>query len=114
MEQEGARREGVRPPVGAAARRPRHHSRARGRRPASLDEPPVQLFLPGHDGQGPWLDAHEWPLPHTTWHSFYLHRDGLLSEHEHWPFEGASGYEDNTYNDRGAVTFTTPALVERT
>ncbi|WP_329406893.1 CocE/NonD family hydrolase [Nocardia vinacea] len=79
-----------------------------------LDEPPVQLFLPGDDGKGSWLDAHEWPLPHTTWHSFYLHREGLLSEHEHWPYEGASGYEDNTYNGRGAVTFTTPPLVERT
>ncbi|MFE9445347.1 CocE/NonD family hydrolase [Streptomyces sp. NPDC006602] len=79
-----------------------------------LDEPPVQLFLPGDDGKGSWRDAHEWPLPKTAWHSFYLHREGLLSEHEHWPREGASGYEDNIYNGRDAVTFTTPPLVERT
>ncbi|MFF3380668.1 CocE/NonD family hydrolase [Streptomyces sp. NPDC002680] len=79
-----------------------------------LDEPPVQLFVQGDDGKGSWLDAHEWPLPQTAWHSFYLHREGLLSEHEHWPFEGASGYEDNIYNGRDAVTFTTPPLVERT
>ena len=77
-----------------------------------LDEASVQLFLPGDNGS--WLDTDEWPLPNTTWHNFYLHREGLLSEHEHWPYEGASGYEDNTYNGRGAVTFTTPPLVERT
>jgi hypothetical protein len=43
-----------------------------------------------------------------------LHHNGLLSEHEHWPHEGATSYEDNTFNVRGAVTFTTPPLVERT
>ncbi len=77
-----------------------------------MDEPPVQLFMPGADGS--WKDAQEWPLPQTRWHEFYLHRDGLLSEHEHWPFEGATSYQDNTYNERGRVTFTTPPLVERT
>lgn len=77
-----------------------------------LDESPINLFLPGSEGE--WLEATEWPLPQTTWHSFFLHRDGLLSEHEHWPHEGATSYEDNTYNERGAVTFRTPALVEKT
>lgn len=77
-----------------------------------LDEPPIQLFLPGSDGR--WISAEEWPLPQTIWHSFFLHRDGLLSEHEHWPHEGATSYEDNIFNERGAVLFTTPPLVERT
>jgi predicted acyl esterase len=77
-----------------------------------LDEAPIQLFLPGSDGE--WIEAEQWPLPQTRWQSFYLHRDGLLSEHEHWPHEGATSYEDNTFNKRGAITFTTPPLVERT
>ncbi|MEW2165624.1 CocE/NonD family hydrolase [Streptomyces sp. NPDC007084] len=77
-----------------------------------LDEPPVQLFLPGDTGS--WLDADEWPLPDTRWHSFFLHSGGLLSEHEFWPYEGATSYQDNLFNERGAVTFTTPPLVERT
>lgn len=77
-----------------------------------LDEPSIQLFLPGSGGR--WISAEQWPLPETAWHSFYLHRDGLLSEHEHWPHEGATSYEDNTYNERGSIRFTTPPLVERT
>ena len=77
-----------------------------------LREPPVQVFLPGDDGR--WLDSDRWPLPATRWHEFFLHARGLLSEHEHWPFEGATSYQDNTYNERGRLTFTTPPLVERT
>jgi putative CocE/NonD family hydrolase len=77
-----------------------------------LDEPSVQLFLPGGDGS--WIDADDWPLPQTLWHSFFLHQNGLLSEHEHWPNEGATSYEDNAFNERGAVGFSTPPFVERT
>jgi predicted acyl esterase len=38
----------------------------------------------------------------------------LLSEHEHWPCEGGTSYEDNSYNARGGVSFATPPMVERT
>jgi len=77
-----------------------------------MDESPVQLFLPGEDGR--WVESTDWPLPQTKWHPFYLHRDGLLSEHEFWPNEGSTSYEDNVFNARGGVTFSTPPLVERT
>jgi uncharacterized protein len=53
-------------------------------------------------------------LPQTQWHPFHLHRAGLLSEHEFWPAEGGTGYEDNVFNARGGASFTTPPLVERT
>lgn len=77
-----------------------------------MEETPVQVFLTGNEGN--WLEADDWPLPQTIWHPFFLHRDGLLSEHEHWPHEGATGFEDNVYNGRGRATFVTPQLVERT
>jgi predicted acyl esterase len=77
-----------------------------------MAEPPISLFITGDESR--WLDAREWPLPQTVWHLFYLHANGLLSEHEHWPHEGATSYEDNTYNCRGGVNFLSPALVERT
>ncbi|MEI6720997.1 MAG: CocE/NonD family hydrolase [Betaproteobacteria bacterium] len=77
-----------------------------------LDEPPISLLVTGEDNR--WLQAAEWPLPQTIWHPFYLHGGGLLSEHEHWPYEGASSYEDNNFNARGGVAFESPALVERT
>ncbi len=77
-----------------------------------LEEAPIQLFVHGEDGR--WQEAHEWPLPETCWHPFYLHHDGLLSEHEFWPNEGSTSFEDNVFNARGAVTFVTPPLVERT
>ena len=77
-----------------------------------LQEPAISLYQTGGDGR--WLEASEWPLPQTKWHPFLLHAGGLLSEHEHWPHEGASSYEDNVYNARGAVVFQSPPLVERT
>ena len=36
-----------------------------------------------------------------------------MSEHEHWPNEGFSTYEDSPFS-RGGVEFVTPALVENT
>jgi hypothetical protein len=44
---------------------------------------------------------------------FYLHADGLLSEHEHWPFEGNDSFEDSPWM-RGHVQYATPPLVENT
>ena len=77
-----------------------------------LDEPDVRIFVTG--GDGAWKTSSDWPLPETIWYPFYLHRDGLLSEHEHWPCEGGTSYEDNVYNARGGVAFATPPMVERT
>jgi uncharacterized protein len=79
---------------------------------AVMDEAPVRLFVPGSGGR--WKHSDDWPLPETRWHPFHLHGDGLLSEHDHWPGGGATSYEDNVYNERGAVTFSTPPFVEET
>lgn len=77
-----------------------------------MDEPDVRVFVTG--GDGAWKDSDSWPLPETIWHPFFLHGGGLLSEHEHWPHEGGSSYEDNNYNARGGVNFASPPMVERT
>lgn len=77
-----------------------------------LDEAPINLFVTGEDNR--WQSATEWPLPQTIWHPFYLHAGNLLSEHEHWPYEGATSYEDNNFNLRGGLVFESPPLVERT
>ncbi|QIG53774.1 CocE/NonD family hydrolase [Altererythrobacter sp. BO-6] len=77
-----------------------------------MEEPAIQLFMMNSGGR--WIDSQEWPLPETRWHNFFLHRDGLLSEHEFWPNEGATSFEDNNFNKRGAIEFTTPPLVEET
>ena len=75
-----------------------------------LEEPLVQLFI---QGTGEWKKAHSWPLPETRWTPFYLHDGGLLSEHEFWPSEGSSSYEDGSFH-RGEVKFWTPKFVEAT
>ena len=75
-----------------------------------MDEPPVQLFI---QNTGEWKAAHEWPLPETQWTEFYLHKDGLLSEHEFWPDETTTSYVDSK-EKHGSVTFLTPKMVENT
>ena len=75
-----------------------------------MDEPPIQLFI---QNTGEWKAAQEWPLPETKWTEFYLHKGGLLSEHELWPDETASTFTDSP-QERGSVTFVTPPLVENT
>ena len=76
-----------------------------------LDEPRVNVFLDGSDGE--WVTADDWPLPQTQWTPFYLHEKGLLSEHEFWPNESPTTYVDSPY-ERGSALFRTPALVEAT
>lgn len=76
-----------------------------------MDEPPIRLFVMG---TGSWKAAHEWPLPETKWTPFYLHFNGLLSEHEHWPNEGYSSFEDNPFNQHGGIKFLSPPMVEDT
>jgi predicted acyl esterase len=75
-----------------------------------MEEPPVRYVLPG---EGRWHEAAEWPLPSTRWTPFYLHEDGLMSEHEFWPGETGSSFEDSPFH-HGELTFTTPPLVEET
>lgn len=76
-----------------------------------MEEPPIRLFILG---TGEWKSASEWPLPETRWTPFYLHANGLLSEHEFWPNDGCSSYEDNLFNQRGGLKFLSPPLVENT
>ena len=75
-----------------------------------MDESPVQLFIAGTNE---WKSAEEWPLPEAKWTPFYLHADGLLSEHELWPNEGSTTFEDSPFHHGGA-TFRTPPMVENT
>lgn len=75
-----------------------------------LREPPVRLFLPD---TGEWLEAPAWPLPSTRWTEFYLHRDGLLSEHDTWPWDSATSFEDSPFG-HGEAVFITPPMVEAT
>jgi predicted acyl esterase len=75
-----------------------------------MDEPLVNVFLMG---TGEWRSADDWPMPQTKWTPFYLHEKGLLSEHEFWPNEGATTFEDS-FMHREGLTFTTPKLLEDT
>lgn len=75
-----------------------------------MEEPPIKLFVVG---TGEWKTATEWPLPETRWTPFYLHANGLLSEHEFWLHEGYSSLE-NSYMNHGGLTFLSPPLVENT
>jgi predicted acyl esterase len=75
-----------------------------------LSEPRVHLFVVGANE---WKTAEEWPLPETHWVPFYLHANGLLSEHEFFPKEGATTYEDSPFH-HGEGRFTTPPMVENT
>jgi predicted acyl esterase len=75
-----------------------------------MREPPIALFI---DGTGTWKFADEWPLPETRWTPFYLHENGLLSEHEFWPHEAPTTFADSPFG-RGSATFRTPQFVEAT
>jgi len=70
----------------------------------------VRLFLPG---TGEWVQASDWPLPQTRWTEFYLHQGGLLSEHDTWPWDRATMFEDSPFG-HGEAVFTTPPMVETT
>ena len=75
-----------------------------------MDEPPVRIFIMGTNE---WKESSTWPLPETKWTPFYLHEEGLLFEHEHWPNEGSDSFEDSPWM-RGSLKFATPPLVENT
>ena len=75
-----------------------------------MDEPPVRLFIMGTND---WKESNEWPLPETKWTPFYLHENGLLFEHEHWPNEGSDSFEDSPWF-RGSLKYVSPPMVENT
>jgi predicted acyl esterase len=75
-----------------------------------LAEPSVRLFVPG---TGEWKQAEDWPLPQTRWTEFYLHQGGLLCEHDTWPADRATSFEDSPFA-HGQAVFRTPPLVETT
>ncbi len=75
-----------------------------------LEEPPVRVFIVGANE---WKSAERWPIPGTQWTPFYLHSGGLLSEHEFWPNEASTTFEDSQFSHSGA-TFSTPKFVENT
>jgi uncharacterized protein len=75
-----------------------------------IDEPAVRLFVPG---TGERRHAEQWPLPQTRWTEFYLHRGGLLSEHDTFAWDQATTFEDSPFS-RGEAVFRTPPLVETT
>ena len=55
----------------------------------------------------------DWPPPEARWTTFYLHKDGILSEHELWPAEGSDSFDESNF-EHGELTYTTPPLVENT
>lgn len=75
-----------------------------------MDEAPVKLFILGTNE---WKEAEDWPVPGTRWTPFYLHKEGILSEHEFWPDDAATSYVDSP-EERGSASFTTPPVVENT
>ena len=75
-----------------------------------VEEPPVNVFVMGSNE---WRHSDKWPLPETKWTPFYLHENGLLSEHELWHNEGYSTIFDSPWG-RGALEFYTPYFVENT
>lgn len=75
-----------------------------------MEEAPVRLFVPGAES---WREAGSWPLPETRWTPFLLHEQGLLSEHELWPGEHSTGFEDSPFG-HGQAVFLSPELVEET
>jgi uncharacterized protein len=75
-----------------------------------MDEPPIRCFIPP---TGEWKSLDDWPPTEARWTTFYLHSEGVLSEHELWPAEGAASFNESNF-EHGAVTYMTPPLVENT
>jgi uncharacterized protein len=75
-----------------------------------MDEPLVRLFIMNTNE---WKEGNEWPLPETKFTPFYLHEDRLLSEREHWVYEGCDSFHDSPWM-RGSLQYATPRLVENT
>jgi predicted acyl esterase len=75
-----------------------------------MEEPAVSLFIMN---TGEWKHVETWPLPETRWTEFYLHNDGLLSEHELFNNDSQTSFVEG--GDRHeAAEFLTPRMVENT
>jgi uncharacterized protein len=75
-----------------------------------MEEDPIKLWI---NGANEMKEANDWPLPETKWTPFYLHENGLLSEHEYRVNEGYTSFEDSPWG-RGSVSFYTPTFIENT
>ena len=75
-----------------------------------MDEPPIRVFIMNTNE---WKERNDWPFPETKFTPLYLHEDQLLSEHEHWSYEGSDSFEDSPWM-RGYVQYATPPIVENT
>ncbi len=75
-----------------------------------MDEPPIRCFIPP---TGEWKSLADWPPPEARWMTFFLHADGILSEHELWPGDGADAFNESNF-EHGSLTYRTPPLVENT
>ncbi|HVA22736.1 MAG TPA: CocE/NonD family hydrolase [Candidatus Micrarchaeia archaeon] len=75
-----------------------------------LDEPPIRLFVPG---RATWRSASRWPLPETRWMPFFLHEQQLLHEHDPWPLERSTSFEESPFG-HGEAVFRTAPMVEDT
>jgi predicted acyl esterase len=75
-----------------------------------MDEAPIRCFIPP---TGEWRSLNNWPPLEARWTTFYLHKDGILSEHELWPSEGTDAFDESGF-EHGSVTYATPRLVENT
>ncbi|MCK7530861.1 MAG: hypothetical protein MZV63_07330 [Marinilabiliales bacterium] len=73
-------------------------------------QPAIKLFV---SEANTWKESNEWPLPQTRFTPFYLHENGVLSEIEHFPYEGQTSFDDSPYG-REHVRFWTPKFVEET
>ena len=75
-----------------------------------MNEPPIRCFIPP---TGEWKALDDWPPTEARWTTFYLHKDGILSEHELWPAEGSDSFDESNF-EHGALVYATPPLVENT
>lgn len=71
---------------------------------------PIKIFV---TSDNTWKETTDWPLPETRFTPFYLHEKGLLSEREHWPYEGQTSIDDSPYG-RSVAEFWSPKMVEDT
>lgn len=82
----------------------------KGIKNGAMDEPPIRCFIPP---TGEWKSLDDWPPPEARWMTFYLHAEGVLSEHELWPGEGADSFDESKF-EHGSVAYASPPLVENT
>ena len=75
-----------------------------------MDEPNVRIFVPGSNE---WLNAADFPIPHTRWIPFNLHQNRSLCEIEPWPEAESASYDDAPRN-RGNLKYYSAPFVENT